>query len=170
MPSSGARGRLAGIAPSGGYRHLQPANAVHPARHCFSITSGGALVEAAPLAVHGGRLRLRYYGKSAPKRLGFRGARGAALWSLLKAGTFVYSQTPLAGVQCSFQHKAAAGPPSPPSGGLSSSKLRVACRPASRPHFPAFLAGSGRSFHFQRSWRGGSRVPGVGSSDTVDHR
>ena len=71
LPHSGARGRLAEIAPSGGYRHLQPANAVHPARHCFSITSGGALVEAAPLAVHGGRLRLRYYEKSAPKRLGF---------------------------------------------------------------------------------------------------
>ena len=47
------------------------------------------------------------------------------------------------------------GRPSPPSGGLSSSKLRVACRPPSRPHFPAFLAGSGRSFHFQRSWRQG---------------
>jgi hypothetical protein len=57
------------------------------------------------------------------------------------------------------------GRPSPPSGGLSSSKLRVACRPPSRPHFPAFLAGSGRSFHFQRSWRQG--IAGVGSSDTV---
>ena len=76
----------------------------------------------------------------------------------LKAGTFVYSRTPLAGVQCSFQHKAAAGPPSPPSGGLSSSRLRVASQPSSRsrPHFPASLAWLARSSPNQRSWRQGT--------------
>ena len=64
--------------------------------------------------------------------------------------------TPLAGVQCSFQHKAAAGPPSPPSGGLSSSRLRVASQPSSRPHFPASLAWLARSSPNQRSWRQGT--------------
>ena len=66
-----ARGRLAGIAPSSGHRHLEPASAVPPARHCFGITSSSALVDAALPAAHAGRLRLPYHAKSAPKRLGF---------------------------------------------------------------------------------------------------
>ena len=63
--------------------------------------------------------------------------------------------TPLAGVQCSFEHKAAAGPPKSTLGGLSEAKLRDACQAPSRPHFPAFIAGSGRSSPNQRSWRQG---------------
>ena len=60
LTCSGARGRLAARSEVGGYRHLQPASAVHPARHCFSITSGSSPVMAAQPAIDGDHRRLRY--------------------------------------------------------------------------------------------------------------
>ena len=80
----------------------------------------------------------------------------ADLWCPLLVLLLLLFGTPLAGVQCSFQHKAAAGPPSPPSGGPSSSRLGVASQPSSRPHFPASLAWLACSSPNQRSWRQGT--------------
>ena len=58
-------GSLPRCAPAPPYRRslqsdLQPGSAVHPARHCFSITSGDAPVMAAQPAIDGGHLGLRY--------------------------------------------------------------------------------------------------------------
>ena len=60
-----ARGRLSDIAPSDGYRHPQPASAVHSTRHCVGITDSSAPVMAAPPATDGDHLRLKYVLKSA---------------------------------------------------------------------------------------------------------
>ena len=62
-------------APSDGYRHPQPAIAVHSTRHCVGITSRSAPVMAAPPATDGDHLRLKYVPKSAPPGVNFRGAR-----------------------------------------------------------------------------------------------
>ena len=66
-----ARGRLSDIAPSDGYRHPQPASAVHSTRHCVGITSGSAPVMSAPPATDGDHLRLKYVLKSALRGLFF---------------------------------------------------------------------------------------------------
>ena len=70
-----ARGRLSDIAPSDGYRHPQPASAVHSTRHCVGITSSSAPVMAAPPATDGDHLRLKYVLKSALQGLFFEQSR-----------------------------------------------------------------------------------------------
>ena len=60
------------IAPSDGYRHPQPASAVHSTRHCVGITSSSAPVMAAPPATDGDHLRLNYVLESALRGLTFR--------------------------------------------------------------------------------------------------
>jgi hypothetical protein len=89
----------------------------------------------------------------------------ADIWMCLKAGTFVYSRTPLAGVQCSFQHKAAAGPPKSTFGGtlvVQASSCVSTAIPA------AFSCLSGRvgalvplpaELAARNCWRGEMRVP-----------
>ena len=70
--------RLPGIAPGDEDRYLQPASAVHAARHCFVIASGMMTDEPAPSSAHAGRLRLRYCPQSGPpavRRIGRHGRR-----------------------------------------------------------------------------------------------
>lgn len=65
-PARGPSWRLPGIAPGDEDRYLQPASAVHAARHCFGIAFGMMTDEPAPPAAHDDRLRLRYCPQSAP--------------------------------------------------------------------------------------------------------
>ena len=93
---------MAGIAT-----YSRPTRSILLATASHSITSGGALVEAAPPAVHAGRLRLRYYGKSAPKRLGFEAPteqpRVSALgWCALTGGHVGRRQAAQAGYTISY--------------------------------------------------------------------
>ena len=81
--------------------------------------------------------------------------RRRALWMCLKAGTSVYFQTPLGGVQCSFEHKLPRRRGSRGQRESTEPEIGVAGREQARPRFPAFLAGSGRSSPNQRSSRQG---------------